>query len=60
MLAPSNPKALVCAVNSTALPPGRTCGHRCVNSPGANVVKGSGVPPAEGTRDRPSSRRALR
>ena len=52
MLAPSNPVADVCAVNSTALSPGKTCGHRCVNSPGASVVNGSGVPPPEGTRER--------
>ena len=51
MSAPSNPVAVVWAVNRTTLPPGRTCGQRCVNSPGASVVKGSGVPPAEGTRE---------
>ena len=52
---------LLLAVNSTALPPGKTCGQRWVISPLCNSVTGVGGPPAEGIRDRPLSwRRAPR
>src|SRR3990170_86310 len=53
MVAVSKPPALVCAVKSTALPPGRTCGQRWVTSPFANSVTGVGGPPAEEMRERP-------
>ena len=52
MLAPSNAVADVLEVNSTALPPGRICGQRCVASPCASCVTGVGAPPAAGIRDR--------
>src|ERR1700674_5474296 len=39
-------------VNSTALPPGRICGHMCWNSPRCKSVTGVGGPPAEGIRDK--------
>src|SRR5262249_33023657 len=52
-LATSNADKAVCTVNSTALPPGKTCGQRCVISPCASSVTGMGVPPLEGIRDRP-------
>src|SRR5579862_3166479 len=45
--------AVLLAVNNTALPSGRTCGQRCVNSPLCISVNGVGAPPAEGIRDRP-------
>src|SRR5262245_61202884 len=38
-------------VNSTAWLSGRICGHRCVASPGARFVTGSGIPPAAETRE---------
>src|SRR5580693_3371318 len=56
MLAPSHPTGAVLAVNNTALPPGRICGHRWVDSPLCNSVTAAGVPPAEGIRDRPPAR----
>jgi dienelactone hydrolase len=34
--------------SSTALPPGRTCGHRCWLSPSANSVSFVGAPPTHG------------
>ena len=41
-------------MNSTAWPPGRICGQRCVASPfSAGFVTACGGPPALGTRERP-------
>src|SRR5713226_2736238 len=51
-LASSSPVSAVWEVNSTALPPGRICGQRCVTSPCASSVTCAGVPPEEGIRDR--------
>ena len=48
MLASSVP---VTEVNSTALLPGRICGHAWVNSPCACSVAGVGAPPVAGMRD---------
>src|ERR1700694_826847 len=53
MLAPSNGRTVVLAVNSTAFPPGRICGQRWVVSPFCKSVTGVGGPPAEGIRDKP-------
>src|SRR5580704_18227950 len=53
MLAASN-VADELAVNSTALPPGRTCGQRCETSPLCKSVTDVGGPPAEGIRDKPT------
>src|SRR5580698_4365582 len=50
--APSNPVADGLEVKSTAFPPGRICGQRCVASPCASCVTGAGAPPAEGIRDK--------
>ena len=40
---------LALPVKSTALPPGSTCGNRCVTSPSTRDSNGVGVPPAEDT-----------
>lgn len=42
-------------MNSTALPPGRTCGHRWVSSlfSASSSVSASGTPPAADTRNNP-------
>src|SRR5450759_2902253 len=53
MLAVSYANGVLLAVNSTALPPGRICGQRWVNSPLCKSVTGVGGPPADGIRDRP-------
>src|SRR5690242_14855941 len=53
MFAFSTPLIEGLAVNRTALPPGKTCGQRCVCSPGPSFVKGRGSPPAPGILDSP-------
>src|SRR5262249_435867 len=39
---------------STTFPPGRTCGQRWLFSPSPSAVNGLGLPPAEGTIERPT------
>src|SRR5215472_18602148 len=41
---------VVAAKKSTALPPGRTCGQRCVNSSGSKSVRRVGSPLSADTR----------
>src|SRR5262249_19803478 len=40
------------ALNRTEPPSGETCGHRCVDSPVPNLVRGCSCPPAAGIRPR--------
>ena len=40
------------AVKSTASPPGKICGQRCVASPGPSLVSSCGVRPAAGIREK--------
>src|SRR5262249_34028667 len=55
MLAASKSKEELLMVKSTALPPGSTCGHRCVASPAveSSLVSSAGVPPASDTLKSP-------
>src|SRR6202142_3268975 len=52
MSAVSNPLDSFSTVNRTALPPGRICGQRWVNSPLSTPVNVVGGPPTEETRAR--------